>query len=40
MTGLQLMASVVFLAVLLPVLLLTSLWIAFYLICLATGQIH
>ena len=37
MTGLQLTASVVFLAVLLPALLLMSLVVAGFLICLATG---
>jgi ribosomal protein L40E len=37
MTGLQFTASVLFLAVMLPVLLLTSLVIALWLVCLATG---
>ena len=38
MTGLQLAASIMFLGVLLPVLVLTSLAIALYLVCLASGQ--
>ena len=37
MTGLQLTASVVFLAVLLPAMLLTSLVAALFLVCMATG---
>jgi hypothetical protein len=40
MSGLQVTASVIFLAVLLPPLILTSLVIAFVLICLATGQLN
>jgi hypothetical protein len=38
MTGLQFLASVMFLAVMLPVLLLTSLVIALWLVCLANGS--
>jgi ribosomal protein L40E len=40
MTGLQLAASILFLSVLLPTLLVTSLVIALYLVCLANGQFH